>query len=151
MCHNFIPKYFSYNIMFFLSHILTHTIVFPSQKIIIIIIMQIKDKANQKAHELIHTSKEFILFWPTTPGHRTCPGVLSMYPMYTVYWKKLPQKESIATANSFLGCTCSHTPLIPALIRQRQVDFCEFEASLHNEFQDSQGYVCRKTLSPKTK
>lgn len=32
MCHNFIPKYFSYNIMFFLSHILTHTIVFPSQK-----------------------------------------------------------------------------------------------------------------------
>jgi hypothetical protein len=30
------------------------------------------------------------------------------------------------------------TPLIPALQRQRQVDLCEFEASLHSKFQDSQ-------------
>jgi hypothetical protein len=35
-------------------------------------------------------------------------------------------------------------PLVPALRRQRQADFCEFEASLvvsgYSEFQDSQGY-----------
>ena len=37
-----------------------------------------------------------------------------------------------------------YTPSIPALERQRQVDLCEFEASLIyrvTEFQDSQGYV----------
>jgi hypothetical protein len=33
-------------------------------------------------------------------------------------------------------------PLIPALGRQRQVDFCEFRASL-KEFQDSQDYIER--------
>ena len=33
-------------------------------------------------------------------------------------------------------------PLIPSLERQRQVDLCEFKASLiYSEFQDSQGYT----------
>ena len=44
------------------------------------------------------------------------------------------------------------TPLIPALWRQRQVDLCEFEASLvhKNEFQDRfQSY--RETLSQTNK
>ena len=40
--------------------------------------------------------------------------------------------------------------MIPALGRQRQVDFCEFEASLvYKEFQESQGYT--ETLSRKRK
>lgn len=58
MYHNFILKYFSYNIMFFLSHILTHTMVFlflknkQTKKII-----QIKDKTNHKAHELTHSTE----------------------------------------------------------------------------------------------
>lgn len=55
--------------------------------------------------------------------------------------EKTSQHESIATANSLSSCACSHTPLIPAFIRQRHVDVCEFEGSLHNEFQDSQGYI----------
>jgi hypothetical protein len=35
-----------------------------------------------------------------------------------------------------------HTPLIPALGRQRQVDFCvRGQPGLQSEFQDSQGYT----------
>jgi hypothetical protein len=41
-------------------------------------------------------------------------------------------------------------PLIPAVARQRQVDLCEIDAySINKEFQDSQSYVERKTLSQK--
>lgn len=37
-----------------------------------------------------------------------------------------------------------HTPLIRALGRQRQVDLCEFEASLiYIELQDSQDHIAK--------
>jgi hypothetical protein len=42
-------------------------------------------------------------------------------------------------------------PLIPALRRQRQVDFCEFKAILvyRSKFQDSQGYTEKTGLENK--
>jgi hypothetical protein len=40
-----------------------------------------------------------------------------------------------------------HTPLIPALGRQRQVDFCvRGQPGLQSEFQDSQGYTEKPCL-----
>jgi hypothetical protein len=45
-----------------------------------------------------------------------------------------------------------HTPLIPALGRQRQADFwVQGQPGLQSEFQDSQGYIYRETLSQKKK
>lgn len=44
-------------------------------------------------------------------------------------------------------------PLIPALGKQRQMDFCEVEPSsgLHSEFQASQGFLVRLCFKTKTK
>lgn len=45
-----------------------------------------------------------------------------------------------------------HTPVMPALQRQRQVDLCDFKANLvYRVNQGSQGEVHKETLSPKTK
>jgi hypothetical protein len=46
-----------------------------------------------------------------------------------------------------------HTPLIPALGRQRQADFCvRGQPGLQSEFQDSQGYTEKPSLEkPKNK
>jgi hypothetical protein len=43
---------------------------------------------------------------------------------------------------------CWHTPLIPALRRQKQGDLCNFEgqSGLHIEFQDNQGVILRTCL-----
>ena len=41
--------------------------------------------------------------------------------------------------------------LIPALGRQRQVDFCEFKASLVYKFQDSQSYTKKPVSKKQTK
>lgn len=119
-----------------LSHILTHTMVFLSlskkEK------NQTKNNTNKrqnKKHMNSHIPAENSFCSDQYLGHRTCPGVWLMY-LVTVHWNKLSQHESTAIANSFLGCACSHTPLTPAFIKQRQVHFCEFEASLHSEFQD---------------
>jgi hypothetical protein len=45
-----------------------------------------------------------------------------------------------------------HTPLIPALERQRQVDFCvQGQPGLQSEFQDSQGYTEKPCLKQTNK
>jgi hypothetical protein len=45
-----------------------------------------------------------------------------------------------------------HTPLIPALGRQRQVDFLvQGQPGLQSEFQDSQGYTEKACLGKKKK
>jgi hypothetical protein len=45
-----------------------------------------------------------------------------------------------------------HTPLIPALGKQRQVDLLVLsQPGLHSEFQDSQGYTEKPCLQNKTK
>jgi hypothetical protein len=51
---------------------------------------------------------------------------------------------------------CWHTPLIPALERQRQANFCvRGQPGLQSEFQDSQGYTekpyLQKQKNKKTK
>jgi hypothetical protein len=47
----------------------------------------------------------------------------------------------------FIGLAWKSMPLIPAFGRQRQVDLCDFEASLQSEFQD----IVRPCLKNKTK
>jgi hypothetical protein len=42
-------------------------------------------------------------------------------------------------------------PLIPALGRQRQVDFCRGQPGLQSEFQDSQGYREKPCLENQNK
>jgi hypothetical protein len=67
------------------------------------------------------------------------------------YKNKLTKKQK--TKQNFLGRVWWCTPVIPALRRQRQADFCvRGQPGLQSEFQDSQGYThTKKTLSLKNK
>ena len=57
--------------------------------------------------------------------------------------------------NAMTCLTWWHTPLIPALGKQRQVDFwVQGQPGLQSEFQDSQGYIekpCLEKTKTKTK
>jgi hypothetical protein len=74
-------------------------------------------------------------------------------PSSTASWVRIVEhffKCFSAIRNSSVSRAWWRTPLIPALGRQRQVDFwVRGQPGLQSEFQDSQG--CRETLSRKKK
>jgi hypothetical protein len=58
----------------------------------------------------------------------------------------------LAAAKKLVMIKKRHTPLIPALGRQRQVDFwVQGQPGLQSEFQDNQGYTEKPCLKNKTK
>lgn len=66
-------KFSPLNLRFFLLHFL--------KKLHKIKTMKQRDKTKQ--------NMESILCWATAPGHRTCTGVWSIYPVKTLHWRKL--------------------------------------------------------------
>jgi hypothetical protein len=94
-------------------------------------------------------------------SYHTCQGpsfptmmIMNSYPSGTVgpntlsLFYELSQSWYFITAIAGLWCC---TPLIPALGRQRQVDFRVWgQPGLQSEFQDSQGYTEKPCLEKQT-
>jgi hypothetical protein len=90
-------------------------------------------------------------------GHDKCQPTLSIYPMYNLQpskwmmsrvWTTHKGENPPLRVNRIAG----HTPLNPALGRQRQADFwVRDQPGLQSEFQDSQDYTDKPCLKNKTK